>query len=115
MGTSEQPFTQSELQTRYRHCIIYRDLVRSSGAASMHHQPQLPGLEEWLPETAAAELVGLDTKTLRNMRAGNGKGIVPFKKYRGRVLYPRADLESWLALNKRRKAGTLPGKTTTQQ
>jgi hypothetical protein len=81
----------------------------------MSIQLTLPGIDEWLPEVAAAELVGLDIKTLRKMRAGNGKGIVPFKKNRGRVLYSRADLEGWLINNAQRKAGTMPGKTTTQQ
>jgi hypothetical protein len=97
MGTSEQPFTQSELQTMCRHCIICRDLVRSDGAASMRHQPQLPGLEVWLQEREAAQFVGLDTKTLRDLRAGHWQGITPYEECDGKYYYCCTDLDGYNA------------------
>jgi hypothetical protein len=72
------------------------------------HQLKFPGLEEWLPEAAAAEFVGLDAKSLRCLRSGHWKGLVPFTEVDGEYLYPRSYLEGYLVRKAKRKAGTNP-------
>ena len=108
MGTSEQPFTRSELQTRCIQCITYRDSVRGSREVTTPYQLEFSGLDDWLPELAAAEYVDLDLPTLRDMRSGHWKGITAYRECRGDYHYHLADLDEWLANNARRKAGTNP-------
>ena len=98
----------SELQAMHRYCTKYRDLGRGSRAVMTPYQLELPGLEVWLPESAAAQYLGLDTPTLRDLRSGHWKGITPYRECGGDYYYRRADLDGWIANNAQRKAGTNP-------
>jgi hypothetical protein len=77
----------------------------------MHHQHQLPGLEEWLPEFAAAAYLGSDRPTLRDLRSGHWKGITPYREWNGEHYYCRGDLDGYNANRAQRKAGINPANT----
>lgn len=53
-------------------------------------------LDETLSTTEVSDVTGIGESTLRNYRAGIGRGPKWFKQDNGHVRYPVADLADWI-------------------